>query len=202
VTAPREAGLVSRFSRAERWVHRLTGVLMLVCIVTAAILYNGSFSLAVGHRHTVELIHVYCGFALPVPMILGLGSLAYRADLSRLNRISPADWQWLRSADLRRLRTGVGKFNAGQKINSWLSCASILTLLATGVIMYFTNWAPLSWRTGATFVHDWVALGIGLLVIGHIYRALNDPQARRGMRTGQVEQQWAQTEHPAWDRPD
>ena len=83
-----------------------------------------------------------------------------------------------------------------------MSCAAILVLLGTGTIMNFTGWTPLAWRTGATFVHDWVALAIGLLVLGHIYRAVNDPEARRGMRTGAVSADWAQAEHPAWAPPD
>src|ERR1700759_3257665 len=52
---------VPRFSLAERIIHRPTAILMTACIVTAAVLYNGSVSIAVGHRHLVELIHVYCG---------------------------------------------------------------------------------------------------------------------------------------------
>jgi formate dehydrogenase subunit gamma len=128
--------------------------------------------------------------------------VAYRADLHRLNRFTGADWQWLRSSDNRLDRIDVGKFNAGQKINSWLSCAAILVLLGTGTIMNFVGWSPLSWRSGATFVHDWAALAIGLLVIGHIYRAVHDPEARRGMRTGRVSGHWAKAEHPAWRPPD
>lgn len=79
---PEPGGMIRRFSAGERLVHRTTAVLMSVCLVTAAILYNGSISIYVGHRYLVELIHVYCGFALPVPMTLGLVSLAYRADLA------------------------------------------------------------------------------------------------------------------------
>jgi formate dehydrogenase subunit gamma len=52
---------LDRFSRAERTVHWITATLMIVCIVTAAVLYNGSLSIRVGHRHVVELIHVYAG---------------------------------------------------------------------------------------------------------------------------------------------
>jgi formate dehydrogenase subunit gamma len=188
---------LSRFSAAERWVHRLTAGLMLICIGTAAILYNGSLSLAVGHRRQVELIHVYCGFALPAPMILGLVSLAYRSDLRRLNRFTAADWRWLRPGR-RRPEDRVGKFNAGQKVNSWLSSGSILVLVLSGCVMYFVGLSPLSWRTGATFVHDWFALAVGLLVAGHIVRALKDPEARKGMRTGSVSAHWAREEHPAW----
>lgn len=201
VTAPetdrRESDL-PRFSRAERAVHWTLTVLMLACIATAAVLYNHSLAILVGHRRLVELIHVYCGLALPAPMLLGLGFAAYRADLRRLNRFTPADWRWLRSGTRRDGTIRVGKFNAGQKLNAALSAGAILVLFGTGIIMYFTGLASLSWRTGATFVHDWFALAVGLLVVGHITFALRDAEARFGMRHGRVSRTWARAEHAAW----
>jgi formate dehydrogenase subunit gamma len=187
-----------RFGRAERAVHRTVAALMFVCIVTAAILYYGPLAIWVGHRRQVELVHVYAGFALPLPIVLGLVSAAYRADLRRLNRFAPSDWRWLRSRKRRDGSIRVGKFNAGQKLNAALSAAAILVLLGTGLLMYFPHLARLTWRTGATFVHDWFALALGLLVIGHIMYALRDPEARRGMRTGRVSAAWARDEHAAW----
>ena len=187
-----------RFSRAERILHRAIAVLTIICITTGVILYNGAIEIRVGHRRLIELVHVYCGFALPVPVLLALISAAYRADLRRLNRFTSTDWHWLRS---RRRRDGsirVGKFNAGQKLNAALSAGAILVLLGSGLIMNFPDLARLSWRTGATFVHDWFALGFGLLVLGHVAKAINDSEARRGMRTGSVSTAWARTEHAAW----
>jgi formate dehydrogenase subunit gamma len=194
----RPTTLLKRFSRAERGVHRAVAILMLTCIATAAILYNGSLSAPIGHRRLVKLIHVFSGFALPIPVLIGLVSAAYRRDLGRLNRFTARDWAWLRT---RRRRDGsipVGKFNAGQKLNTALSGGSIVVLLATGTLMYFPDLARLAWRTGATFVHDWFALSLGLLVIGHITYAIRDPGARRGMRTGSVTTTWAREHHPAW----
>jgi formate dehydrogenase subunit gamma len=189
---------LDRFAVAERLVHWLVAILMGVCIVTAAILYNGSLMLAVGHRHFVELVHVWSGLALPVPMLVGAASAAYRADVRRLNRFTPADWRWLHTRSRRDGTIPVGKFNAGQKINAWLVAGSTGVLLGTGVVMYWTGLVRLSWRSGATFVHDWFALGLGLLVLGHIAYALRDPEARRGMRTGRVSRRWARAEHAAW----
>ena len=166
---------IQRFTSGERLVHRSIAILMLTCITTAAILYNGFLAVPVGHRRLVKLVHVYSGYALPVPLIAGLLSTAYRADLRLLNRFRPSDWQWLRS---RRRRDGtieVGKFNAGQKLNAALSAGSIIVMLGTGTLMYFPSLTRLSWRTGASFVHDSVALGLGLLVIGHITYAVRDP---------------------------
>jgi formate dehydrogenase subunit gamma len=189
---------ITRFSRAERAVHWTLAVLMGVCIATAAILYNGFLGVPIGHRRVVELIHVYSGLALPLPLLTGLGFTAYRADLSRLNRFRPTDWAWLRSRTRRDGTIRVGKFNAGQKLNAALTTGSILVLLASGLLMYFPDVARLSWRTGATLVHDWFALGLGLLVVGHIVEAVHDPEARRGMRTGRVSPGWAMREHRDW----
>ena len=189
---------LARFSRAERLVHRATGLLMATCLLTAFVLYYGPVSLAVGHRHTVELVHVWAGYALPLPLLLGLASSAYRRDLGRLNRFTREDWRWLRSRRRRDGTFGVGKFNAGQKLNAALTAGSIAVLVGTGTLMFWTGLARLAWRTGATFVHDWFALGLGLLVLGHIWFAISDPEARDGMRTGRVARHWAKKEHPAW----
>jgi formate dehydrogenase subunit gamma len=191
-------GTIPRFSRATRAVHWIAALLMLICLITAAILYNGSVALAIGHRHLVELVHVYSGFALPVPILLGMVSAAYRLDLRRLNRFTPRDRRWLFSRSRRDGSIRVGKFNAGQKLNGALSGGAIAALLGTGIIMYFPGLTRLSWRTGATFVHDWFALAVGLLVIGHIFYAARDAESRRGMLSGRVSASWARAEHAAW----
>ena len=192
---------LERFTPAERWVHRATGLLMGTCLVTAFVLYYGPVSLAVGHRHTVELVHVWAGYALAAPLLLGLLSSAYRADLRVLNRFTREDWRWLRSKNRRDGSFEVGKFNAGQKLNAALTAGSIIVLIGTGTLMFWTGLVRLAWRTGATFVHDWFALGLGLLVLGHIWFAISDPEAREGMRTGRVRRSWAKKEHPAWAAP-
>jgi formate dehydrogenase subunit gamma len=187
-----------RFSRAVRWVHAGTAVLVLVCTATAAVLYNGSLMALVGHRPVVEAVHVWCGFALPVPIVAGLLARSYRADLRRLDRFTGHDWRWLRSRSRRDGRIPVGKFNAGQKLNGALSAGAIAVLLLTGSVMTATGLTPLAWRTGATLVHDWTALAVGLLVLGHLGHAFRDPVAMRSLRTGTVPRSWAQREHGAW----
>jgi formate dehydrogenase subunit gamma len=193
---------IARFSPGERWVHRATGLLMGACLLTAFVLYYGPISLAIGHRHAVELIHVWAGYALPAPLLLGLASSAYRADLGVLNRFSREDWRWLRSKNRRDGSFAVGKFNAGQKLNASLTAGAIVVLLGTGTLMFWTGFVRLAWRTGATFVHDWFALALGLLVLGHLWFAIGDPEARDGMRTGRVTRRWAEKEHPAWASPE
>jgi formate dehydrogenase subunit gamma len=192
---------IRRFSRAERWVHRTTAVLMGVCVVTAAVLYIPQLAVLVGRRELVVRVHECAGLALPVPVLLGLASRAFRRDLRFLNRFGPHDRVWLRAAlvrDKRHSSRPAGKFNAGQKVYAAWIAGATLVMLGTGLLMWFTHLAPLVWRTSATFVHDWLALTIGVVLAGHIGMALGDPEARRGLRTGTVSREWAKRQHPLW----
>ncbi|MFI1164188.1 cytochrome b/b6 domain-containing protein [Streptomyces sp. NPDC020801] len=192
---------VRRFTRAERWVHRTTAALMGVCVVTAACLYIPQLAELVGRRELVVRVHEYAGVALPVPVLLGLASRAFRTDLRFLNRFGPHDRLWLRAAlrrDRRPSARPAGKFNAGQKIYAAWIAGATLVMLGTGLLMWFTHLTPLMWRTSATFVHDWLALTIGIVLAGHIGMAIGDPEARRGLRTGVVSRDWAAGEHPLW----
>ncbi|MFD3719067.1 cytochrome b/b6 domain-containing protein [Streptomyces sp. NPDC058674] len=191
---------VQRFGPAQRWVHRTTAWLALVCVAAAACLYLSPLAELVGRRRLVVTVHEWSGLLLPLPFLLGLASPGFRADLRRLDRFGPHDRQWLRSA-LRRERgpRPAGKFNAGQKVYAAWLAGAVLVMLGTGLLMWFTGLAPLVWRTGATFVHDWLALALAVVLAGHIGKALADPEARRGMRTGSVDRGWAAREHPLWE---
>ncbi|MGW2376184.1 cytochrome b/b6 domain-containing protein [Kitasatospora sp. NPDC001683] len=201
----RRAELVLRFTRAERWVHRTTAALMGVCLTTAGCLYLAPLAELVGNRPLVVTLHVWCGLALPVPLLLGLASRAVRADATRLSRFTPTDWQWLRAVRTRAAHRPAGKFNAGQKLYAQWTLGSMLVIVGSGLLMWLTHLAPPAWRTGATFVHDWLAAAIGVVILGHVRMAWRDRESRLGMRTGLVERSWAEREHPHWqtgkDRP-
>ncbi|MGG7574823.1 cytochrome b/b6 domain-containing protein [Streptomyces sirii] len=192
---------VPRFTRAEHRVHRATATLMAVCVLTAGCLYLPFLAQLVGRRALMVTVHEWSGLLLPVPLLLGLASRALRADLRRLNRFGPHDRRWLRAAVRRRGDRPAGKFNAGQKLYAAWLAGAVLVMLGTGLLMWFTGLAPLVWRTGATFVHDWLALALVLVIAGHVGRAYGDPESRRGMRTGSVDARWAAREHPLW-RPE
>ncbi|MEV0850692.1 cytochrome b/b6 domain-containing protein [Streptomyces sp. NPDC049954] len=198
---PERDGTLSRFSRAERLVHRTTGYLMLLCLVTAACLYVAPLAQAVGRRHLMVTVHEWSGLLLPAPVLLGLLSPAFRADLRRLNRFAPYDKQWLRAVR-RRVRAPrerpAGKFNAGQKLYAGGIAGAVLVMLGTGLLMWFTGLLPFLSRTSAIFVHDVLAWGVALVLIGHLRRAHADPEARLGMRTGRVGRPWAAREHSEW----
>ncbi|WP_204078595.1 cytochrome b/b6 domain-containing protein [Planotetraspora phitsanulokensis] len=191
--------LLRRFSRGERLVHRSTAALMLLCTGTAACLYFPPLAQLFGRRHLMVVVHEWSGLLLPAPVLLGLASRAFRADLRRLNRLAPYDGQWLRA--VRRGTPGprpAGKFNAGQKIYAGWIAGAVPLMTFTGLLMWFTRALPAISRASAIFVHDVTALAIAVVVFAHIRLAYRDPEARRGMRTGSVTTAWARKNHSQW----
>jgi formate dehydrogenase subunit gamma len=190
---------IPRFDRTERVVHWCNAILFLTLIATGAALYAGPVSTLVGRRELVKTVHVYAGLLLPVPILVGIALRSgrqLRADLGRISKWDNEDRLWWRRAT--RARAALGKFNPGQKLNATFIGASIVVMLATGSIMRWFDPFPDDWRTGATFVHDWFALGIGVSVLGHILFALADPDALRAMVRGWVPAAWAKEKRPRW----
>jgi len=188
-----------RFDRVERTLHWVNATLFGILMLTGAALYAGPISALVGNREVVRTLHVYSGLLLPVPLllaILGRRGARLRTDLGRLNRWSRDDARWFR----RRLRhqVALGKFNPGQKLNASFIAGAAVVMLGTGSIMKWFDLFPLDWRTGATFVHDWFALGVWAAVIGHIMFAVRDGDALESMIGGTVPAAWARKKAPLW----
>jgi formate dehydrogenase subunit gamma len=92
----------------------------------------------------------------------------------------------------------LGKFNPGQKVNAIFVGAAIVLMLMTGSIMRWFEPFPDSWRTGATFVHDWTFIALAVVIAGHILFAFSDGDALRSMVRGWVPEAWARRERPRW----
>jgi formate dehydrogenase subunit gamma len=190
-----------RFSAAEKWVHRTTGVLIALLTATGATLYYEPFALAVGRRPTVEGLHIAAGLLLPFPALAGsLMSSALRHDFAVLGRMTHMDWQWLRRKDRRTARLPIGKFNGGQKLASSLLLGALLVLFLTGLLLIAPVRIdlPVAMRQGATIVHDLFTFGVLALLAGHFWLAMTHPEARRALRTGQMDRRYAESEYAGW----
>ena len=199
-TQPAERERLLRFDGAERALHWANAVLFLTVMSTAAILYVGPLSAAVGRRELIRQIHVWCGIALPVPVLVTLAGRwgkGFRADVSRLNRWTKDDTRWFRSLG-RDPYVQLGKFHSGQKLNASFIAGVIVVMLATGSVMNWFHYFPVDWRTGATFVHDWIAVILFVVVVGHIGMAFADPEALGSMVRGWVDARWARDRAPRW----
>jgi formate dehydrogenase gamma subunit len=204
----KKVAYLARFDLVERCVHWVNAILFLALIFTGAALYFAPLMAIIGRRELVERIHVYIGLGLPVPLLLALwgswGS-ALRADLRRFNRWSRADSEWMRLStkgkpirQRRRAKLATGKFNAGQKLNAAFTAGGGLVMLGTGIILRWYRPWPLSWRAGATFVHNWLALLFVAVIAGHVLMALSDRDSLRSMVGGRIRRGWAQHHAPAW----
>ena len=191
---------VLRFDRPERNVHWATASLVGMCLATAAALYLPAVSALVGRRELVKDVHVLSGLALPLPFLVvrfGRWRTELRADVRRLNRFDEMDRRWVRSVG-RDPFVRNGKFNGGQKLNAAFDAGAVLLLLATGSMMKWFAPFPLAWRTGATFVHDWTAFALLIVLIGHVAKAFGDRHALGAMVRGTVPRRWAERHAPRW----
>ena len=158
-----------RFDRVQRSAHWANAVLFFTLMFTAIPLYFGSFFGIVLPRHLIEMIHLWSGLALPIPIIvslLGPWGASMRHDVRRVNYWTRDEIHWLRTFAQSKLRAD--KFNPGQKLNAIFIGAAIPIMLVTGSMLQWFRFFSVSWRSGATFVHDLFAFAIFFAVIGHV----------------------------------
>jgi len=199
-TPPATPPTLQRFDRTERALHWATAALFLVLMLTAVPLYMGSVAAFIGRRDLLARIHVWCGVALPIPLVLsvlGRWGDGLRRDIRRFSRWSAAEVDWLRSFGRGGLPQ-LDKFNPGQKLNAVFVAGTIVVMLGTGSIMRWFGPFPDSWRTGATFVHDLLATAVFVVVIGHIGFALAHRESLRSIFTGRIGRDWAGRHAPGW----
>jgi formate dehydrogenase subunit gamma len=200
---PQSVSRILRFDGVQRAAHWANALLFGILMLTALPLYFGSLSDVVGRRALVANIHVWSGVVLPVPIVislLGPWGARMRRDLRRINVWTNDEVRWLRLLGGRNAPKVVDKFNPGQKLNAIFIGGSILVMLATGFILKWFRFFPVSWRTGATFVHDVLAFAIFAVVIGHILFAVAHRDAMRSMVKGWVSESWAARNAPGWLR--
>lgn len=191
-----------RFDRVQRAAHWANALLFGILILTALPLYFSSIERLVGRHVLVEEIHVWAGVALPVPIIvslLGPWGARMRRDVRRFNRWTRLEVRWLWSfGAVRGLEKD--KYNPGQKLNAVFVGGAIVLMLGTGVIMKWFGVFPVSWRTGATFVHELLAFIVVVVIAGHVVMAVTHRESLRSMLRGWVSLQWAQRNAPRWAR--
>jgi formate dehydrogenase subunit gamma len=195
----RRVARLTRFDHVQRAAHWLTAALFGVVMFTAIPLYFGSFFGVVFPRHLMEMIHLWTGLALPIPIVvsvLGPWGRGMRRDLRRVNAWTRQEIRWALSRG--RTPLDADKFNPGQKLNTIFIGASIVVMIVTGSMMQWFRFFSVPLRQGATFVHDVFAFAIFAVVIGHIYMALTHRDALRSIFTGWVSEQWAKTRAPRW----
>ncbi len=200
---------ILRFARSERLLHWSIAGPFLVSFASAvvlALIYNPDPSRP--FRAVFSGIHRASGVALIVlPM---LASLKIRRDVRiHLYNIKQAwtwlfdDFKWLSLMLLAAMSSKIklpdqGKFNAAEKLNFMVLMVTYPLYVGTGLLMWLTHLAILSW-----ILHFLMATLATPLVLGHLYMALINRESRtglQGMFSGFVDRQWAKHHYRRWYR--
>jgi formate dehydrogenase subunit gamma len=200
---------ILRFAKSERLVHWCIAVPFLISFATGMILvlvYNPDPSRP--FRNIFALLHRVSGIALIfLPM---LATLKKHGDTAlHLYNIKQAwtwvfdDLKWLALMGLAAINRRIhlpeqGKFNAAEKLNFMVLMTTYPLYVATGLLMWITHLAVLSW-----ILHILMAMMATPLVLGHLYMALINRDTRpglEGMISGHVDRHWAKHHYRRWYR--
>jgi len=209
VSRPAAGSKILRFARSERILHWCIAGPFLFSFATALVLvvvYNPDPSRP--FRSLFSGLHGASGVALMVlPM---LAALEARGDV-RLHfyNIKQAwiwmfdDFKWLALMGLAAVTSKIklpeqGKFNAAEKLNFMVLMVTYPLYVLTGLLMWLTHLAILSW-----ILHFLMAMLALPLISGHLYMALINPGSRHGLQgmiTGFVDRQWGKHHYRRWYR--
>ncbi|MDO8636586.1 MAG: cytochrome b/b6 domain-containing protein, partial [Dehalococcoidia bacterium] len=165
----------------------------LVLLGTGLSLYLPSLASIVGNRLLFRQIHIEAAiiFIFGPIIVARLGNWgSVKEDIKQTDLGENTDFQWLRRIG-RKLNPvlGIGRFNAGQKLNSIFTIVTGSLFLVTGVIMWQNPRFPQWFVENAIFLHDALTWLVLVVWLGHFYFAAFHPATReslRGMTLGWV----------------
>ena len=165
-------------------------------------LYLPQLIALVGRRPLVKEIHLYTAIAwlAALAAIVALGDRrSLRTTLRELDLFDGDDRRWLLGK-----RVPQGRFNAGQKLNFWLTCAFAVLFVVSGFLLRYGE-RDTRFRFASTLLlHDGLMYVSLVLLVGHLYLAVIHPRTRhslRGMVLGDVKEEWARDHHGKWLAP-
>lgn len=198
-----KSGELSRFTFFERIVHWVVGVSFTFLLLTGlAFSYPSLFWMTtlVGGGPTARWLHPWMGVVLAVGLVFMF--FVWAKDML----LGKSDLAWLRAIKHYTLHEKdkvppTGKYNAGQKFFFWAQIVLGAAHLATGLPLWFPASFSGDFLAAMRFIHYFVTLPGGLLLIAHVYLGtIAYPGTAGGMLHGKVSRAWAKLHHPLWHR--
>ena len=200
-----KARMILRYRPADRANHWLTALTFILMALSGLALFHPSMFFLTnlfGGGPWTRILHPFIGLV----MFVSFAGLALR--FWRDNLMHAKDWQWLAQwRDVVSNREDnlpeADRYNAGQKMLFWLMIACLMTLLATGFIIWQPYFAPafgINVVRVAVLLHALAAFGLILGIIVHIYAATWVKGSVGAMTRGYVTRAWARRHHLAWYR--
>jgi formate dehydrogenase subunit gamma len=203
-TTSHDEELIPRYSFAERANHWIGALAYTYCLITGLAFWSPYLywlAATVGGGPTAREWHPWFGILFTASLFRTFSE--WRGDM----RIDAGDRAWakaipdyIQNQDDKLPPTG--RFNYGQKLFFWGIFYSVILLILSGVVLWYTETVP--WglrylRYAAILIHASVALiTIGLFLI-HVYMSTVLEEGSFGsMVHGRVTRAWAWTFHRTW----
>jgi len=203
-TADRNEELITRYSLGERvnhWLGSLTYIYLLITGLAFWSPYLFWLAAVAGGGPTARFWHPWVGLIFAASLLWTF--IQWRRDMS----IDDDDRAWAKAIpDYIQNEDDklppVGRFNYGQKLFFWGMVYSVILLLLSGAVLWYTETLPWSLRFvryAAILIHASVALiTIGLFLI-HVYMStILEEGSFFSMVHGTVTRAWAWTFHRNW----
>jgi formate dehydrogenase subunit gamma len=197
-------GRILRYPFHERATHWVAAISYIYLLLTGLAFWSPWLfwiAMLLGGGQISRTLHPWAG-------LIFTAAVLYMAVLwARQMRITETDKAWWRS--LREYITNhdermppAGRYNAGQKLLFWGFFYCALLLLASGVILWFTEQVPWNLRDlryAAVLVHPIAALLTIALFMLHVYMSVFAERGAFGsMIHGDVSENFARRYHPGW----
>lgn len=204
---PRTGRLIERFTSVERIVHWTVAISFLTLAFTGLLMLFGKHVILPLFGHTLfgwltyagKNIHNFVG-----PIFTG-SIVVFFVIYVRDNLPQAADWKWLRRVGglVGKEHVSAGRFNAGEKLWFWGGMVVLgLIVSASGFVLNMLV-PGIDYTRGnmqlANVVHIVAAVLVFAISLGHIYIGTIGIEGAYGaMRTGYVDDTWAQEHHDLW----
>jgi len=190
-----------RYTAQERANHWVVGICFILLALSGLAFFHPAFyplSQLFGGGTWARILHPYIG------VLMAVSFLAAFLRFRNLNRMTPADKEWL--SRVGEMVDGndhnmpeQGKYNGGQKVMFWALTVCMLLLVVSGVVLW-RAWLNLPVdlvRVGAV-IHAATAAVMIALIFVHVYAAIWVKGTIRAMWYGTVTRAWAKQHHRAW----
>ena len=198
---------IIRFTLIERLIHWGHALPFVGLLLTGIAMHWTSFAYMVfGSMEAAKIIHKIMALwwlLTPTLLVFTNDRNCLKVNIREIFQWHKRDFIWLGVAIKRVFKKGTdlppqGRFNAGQKINSYLTLFFTLIFAITGLLIWVTQGK--GWLLPA-FIHNIFFILACPIFFGHLYLALvnrNTRESIKGIIWGKVDGQWAQEHHPLW----
>jgi formate dehydrogenase subunit gamma len=197
-------GRLVRYAFGERIVHAAAAISYVYLLLTGLAFWTPALfwiAVALGGGFLTRALHPWVGVFFSA--VVAIMYVQWRREM----KTTPRDREW-RRAIVHYVRNDdhlvppAGRFNYGQKQLFWLMVCGALLLLLSGVVLWFPDAVPWTWRRvreAAVLIHAVAALlTIGAFIV-HLYMGLFVvPGGLDAIVHGEVGEEWARQHHPVW----